>query len=115
MGFAAAICKRSASLLQRDIALDFTSFQISDHREVEPLSPTGIWNKSLVRSFTSFLICLSLGSRLQDAREVTKAWYSHLLLAQTYLTGVTGSLIFAVWEQRDGRSIESSESPRQCL
>jgi hypothetical protein len=61
--------------------------------QIESPSPNWIWNKSLVRSFTSFLNCLSLGSTLPGALDVTKAWYSHFLLAQTFLTGVAGSLI----------------------
>lgn len=99
--------------LQIDLVLDFTSSQISNHREVELHSPNGIWNKSLVRSFTSFLNCLSLGSTLPDALDVTKAWYSHFLLAQTCVTAVARCLTSAAREQRDGRSGESSESPRR--
>jgi hypothetical protein len=97
-----ATCERGGQLrlpatgeqgLQIDLVIDFTSSQISNHREIESPSPNWIWNKSLVRSFTSFLNCLSLGSTLPGALDVTKAWYSHFLLAQTFLTGVAGSLI----------------------
>jgi hypothetical protein len=42
-----------------------------------------ICDKSLVRSFTSFLNCPSFGAALHCAQFVTKAWYSHFLLFQT--------------------------------
>lgn len=84
--------------LQIDSVLDFTSFQNLESTGSR-VALTGIWNKSLVRSFTSFLNCLSLGSTLPDALDVTKAWYSHFLLAQTYVTGVAGSLVSAACER----------------